>query len=381
MAAKTKAAKKTNSKAATKPPSVDFKVIAAAIKAKVSKSVKRKNVCDIDLGVNLRANSFTSTGLALLDLALNGGIPDAAITHIWGDSSVGKTAIGLRIAAQFQAKHPDGFVFYGDNERALASAFPKLMGVDLDRVFFVVPETAELTMLAMEEAIRQLSAKLGHSRILLIWDSLASAVTESELAAGYGSKIPGELARCMSKGLKKLRPTVVEYGVPLVILNQCRNSIGQTFGDPSHPCGGNAPIFYSDLSVRLRKIEEFRVENTVKGKTVKGDPYGIKIMAKVDKSRVGVPGRTARFRFYYANGIMSDVEEMYDALIRYRLADYSGGVKLLDLTRCDLATGNRAWQPPVCSSKEEFVNILYTNPGLYQELLRQLHVSMNPMVV
>lgn len=343
----------------------DFKTVLSTIEKAVAKDRGKKTHGSIEMcsGVALAANKFFTLGLPLFELAVNGGIPFARITHVWGESSVGKTMVGLHAAAKFQALYPEGVVFYIDSERALSGEFPRIMGVDMSRVIFVVPDTAELCMLAIEHGIIQLYA-YGYKHILVVWDSVAATITDSEDEGGYDSKRPSELARTLSRGIKKLRPVVVRYNVPLVVLNQCRSKIGVTFGAKTGPCGGKALIFYSDLSLQLRRIENFRVSKDA-------DPHGMLVQVSVDKSRVGLPHRRARFHMYYGSGLLIDLPETYDALKRYGLAGKGGaGIKIF--AGFDEAA-NASWLE--YRSNADFQRALLDDPILYQNLLVQLKAA------
>lgn len=56
------------------------------------------------------------TGIFLLDMALNGGVPEGCATQFFGWESAGKTTIAARVAAAAQVKYPDKKVLFADFE-------------------------------------------------------------------------------------------------------------------------------------------------------------------------------------------------------------------------------------------------------------------------
>jgi recombination protein RecA len=286
--------------------------------AALYKAIGKKTGVNVYLAVDMAPAQWLSTGMPLVDLALGGGIPRGRITHIWGDSSTGKSAIGLWLVKQQQSVFPNSAIFYVDTEKALGLPFVSKLGVNPATLGIGDPKTVEETFDFVQASIElAISAGVPGEQILVIWDSLAATVTAIEEASDHEDKVrPGTLAASISRGLKKIRPTVVSSGASFVILNQCRTNIGVMYGEKTQPCGGLATKFYSDLSVRTSAMTKFKHGENM---------YGIKVGLKVDKSRVGVNmGRKTRFHIYFVAGVLTDLPEFYDELKIYGLARNSG---------------------------------------------------------
>jgi len=343
MAARKKAAKKSTGATAPVDP------------AKVAKRLGKIGGM-ASLAIQLRPAGFLSTGMRTVDLALSGGLPKQRVSHGWGDSSTGKTALGLWMARRHLLENPEGLVIILDTERALSGDFAGLMmqGVDMGRVIVLEPNTAEECF----EMIETACAEYNGIEILIIWDSVAATLAKAEAEDSYDSKTPAQFARTMSRGIKKIRPIVTASTATVLVLNQNRERIGgMVFGDPKKPCGGNALTFHTDLSFRLYRTLFLRPKPGA-------DPFGIQVRLKIDKTRVGLPARECKFRMYFTLGVMSDLEEVYDMAKRYGLAEKAGsGVAV-----CDVQYG----------SKREFALALKDDPMLFDTILLNIRAAMFP---
>ena len=345
---RSKPATKKQGRAANQAPGLDL--------GRVYKAIKKSAGCAAIAGMQMTDVAWVSTGLPLLDLALGGGLPLGRIVHIWGGSGEGKTCLGLWLTAQIQRQDPSAVVLYLDSERALSCAFVRLLGVDVSRLVVVEPATAEEAFQAMETGIAEMRKAVGNDKLLfVVWDSVAASPSKAIQGGDYDNQQPGRHAAAMSIGLKKLRPVVYNHRATLLMLNQQRMSVGVTFGTPKHPTGGQAVIFFSDVSICLALRERYKI-------TTDADPYGIRVEAKVEKNRVGVPYRRASFRIYFHSGLVTDTPEVYPTLRRYGLAGSAGGtIRALGGTY---------------PSKDAFAQALLADPALLTKALDQLRKAM-----
>ena len=324
--------------------------------AALYRSVAKKSGADVVLGVDMAPTAWLSTGMPLVDLAFGGGIPRGRITHVWGDSVTGKSALGLWLIAQQQKAFPSSAICVLDTEKALALPFMESMGVNASKLAVFDPRTVEDTFKCAEEFVTQAVALgIPGEQILVIWDSLAATLPTNEADGDYDDpRRPGSLAASISLGLKKIRPIMVNSGAVFLVLNQCRSKIGVMFGAKTGPCGGLSPKFYADLSVRATGMATFK----------HGDnPYGLKIGLTVEKSRVGInAGRKARYHCYFIAGILTDLPEFYDALKLYGLARNSGA---------KIIVGEREF-----SNKADFLDVLGNDPPYRQTLVDAISAQM-----
>lgn len=305
-----------------------------------------------------------STGLPLLDLYIGGGLPLGRMTQIWGDSATGKSAIALWLIRTFLMQFPDALVAVIDSEHGMSGEFTASFGVDMSRLIILEPETTEDAFQAIEDFI-QLNApyaKQTGQPILVIWDSLTATATEAAKKAGYEGKQPGRLAAATSQGWPLLRSHVHRTPTALVVINQGRMDVGKSFGDPMKATGGKATRFYMDLSLRLYHVAKLKAHKDA-------DPYGVRVKATIDKSRVCFPFLSTHMNIYYTAGVISDAQEVYDTLKRYNLASAdAAGVKL-------------KWEgkdAPTHGTKDDFAQKIAMDLVFREQVFTELKKALTP---
>lgn len=305
-----------------------------------------------------------STGLPLLDLYLGGGIPISRMTQIWGDSATGKSAIALWLIRTFLMLYPEALVAVVDSEGGMSGEFTRSFGVDMDRLLILDPETVEDAFQAIQDFIELNTpyAEQTGQPVLVIWDSLTATATAAAKKAGYEGKQPGRLAAATSQGWPLLRSHVHRTPTALVVINQGRMDVGRTFGDPMKATGGKATRYYMDLSLRLYHVAKLKAHKDA-------DPYGVRVKATIDKSRVCFPFLSTHMNIYYTAGVISDTAEVYDALKRYNLASAdAAGVKL-------------KWEgkdAPTHGTKDEFAQKIAMDLAFREEVFNELGKALRP---
>jgi len=247
------------------------------------------------------------TGAITLDIAIGiGGVPRGRVVEIYGPESSGKTTLTLSIISQ--AQKAGGICSIIDVEHALDPSYAKILGVDLEKLYVSQPDSGDQALEILETLVRSCTMDV------IVVDSVAALVPQSEIDGQMGDAVMGAQARLMSQALRKLTPLVNRSQTCVIFINQIRHKIGTMFGSPETTAGGNALKFYSSLRLDIRKTE-----NLKKGENF----YGSHVKVKIVKNKVAPPFKVAEFDIYYAKGINKETC-LLDAAVQYEVIKRSG---------------------------------------------------------
>lgn len=283
-----------------------------------------------------------SSGSLGVDIALGiGGFPKGRVIEIFGPESSGKTTLAIHAIAE--AQKSGGIAAFIDAEHAFDRFYAKKLGIDVENLLISQPDNGEQ---ALEIADHLISS--GAVDIIVI-DSVAALTPKAEIDGEMGESKMGLQARLMSQALRKLTSTINKTGTCCIFINQLREKIGLTFGNPETTTGGNALKFYASVRVDIRRLAAIKDGDEV---------LGNKARVKIVKNKMAPPFKKAEFDIIYGEGI-SKIGEIIDLGVEFEIIKKAGSWFSYGETK--LGQG-----------RETLRNLLIDNPELTAELKEKI---------
>lgn len=273
-----------------------------------------------------------------MDYPLFGGLPLGRICVYSGKAHSGKTTAAFAELAAYQRAFPNKMCVFVDAEQSCDLEFQCLMNnVNPDKLYLMQPDVGMSGEQILASVLKlQLEADdIG----LIVLDSIPALVTAQNLKNDFEKDTgkQGTIAKPLHKWCGEMLPSLRSKGNILILINQVRIKDVMRNGAPiySEP-GGDAPKFYSSVSVRFGTRKFMKGDDEVSGENNGEGADGFKLIFNITKNKTAPCNRGGGFITYrYETGM----DETYDLL---QIATTFGFIKRLN-TRTyalvDLDTG------------------------------------------
>ena len=278
-------------------------------------------------------------GIPTLDIILGGGLYTGKIYEVMGWESSGKSTMALEASKAFskywiEQGDKNFLVLWIETESAMDKLRALYMGCDLTNFLFFEAETTEAGFNIMETWLKKCQEKGFH--LLIIWDTIAAAPTEAEIAEPKKSKGDkdeektaqqyqgglAEKARIIRYNLRKLTQPLAQTDSIMFVVNQLYHVPQQKKfqgGETERSPGGEG--FHFHASVRMKTTKKEDLNKTAPD----GQQYSEGILTEVftHKNKLTLPKQRALIVLKGETGF-----DKFETLVRYlrtaKLIDMSG---------------------------------------------------------
>lgn len=263
------------------------------------------------------------TGVLTLDLCLGGGWTISSAGMLYGEKSSGKSTLALQSIAAMQRRNDQAVGAWLDIEGTLDKAWARKLGVDLDRLVVVEPETGEHAVDLADAMLRSREVSC------VVTDSIAMLVPMKELDESAEQETMALQARLVGKYIRKTNNAILRERQrghePLLIhINQFRMKVGLVFGDPRILPGGKALEFSTTQQVEAKNKEHL-------GKDDDGNDIVLynEHNFKITKNKGGGPMKEGAFKLIRGQGKKgTEVIDLPEAWIDQAKTVYKHGAQV-----------------------------------------------------
>lgn len=257
---------------------------------------------------------FIPTGCTTLDCVIGGGWALGRISNIVGDKATGKTLLAMEACSNFIKDYPEGKIWYVESESAFEPEYAKALGLDVNKINFIQDiYTVEDFFKTLESAIKSLNK--GEPGFFVL-DSLDALSDDAEIERDIDSpSYAMNKQKKLSELFRRLNNLMGKSGIHLQIISQVRHKIGMAFGRKFDRSGGKSLDFYASQVIYLSHTGQIMKTINTRKRAV-----GVKIKAKCDKNKVGLPFRDCEFQIEFGYGI-DDVTASLNWLLEVKMLD------------------------------------------------------------
>lgn len=270
-------------------------------------------------GTIMRASDYPdlprlSTGIIGLDMIFGGGLPRGRLAIYAGNESTAKTASALHTIAEAQklcvhcmSEIEDGVcpecgekntephkAVFVDIEGTFDPVWAKNIGVNLDDLLVTQPGYSEEAVDLVEALIRT-----GEVDVLAV-DSIAMMTPTEEIEKSAEKQIMGTHAKLNNRMFRSIQAALNSLGMKterkpvVIVINQVREDIGTSFGNPIVLPGGKGQKFSASIIAKFYAASS----NVIYEKGGQKNAVGQRVRVKTTKNKTYPPHKEGYFDLY-----------------------------------------------------------------------------------
>jgi len=228
--------------------------------------------------------------------------------EFYGKESSGKTTFAKKVVAEYQRQ---GKICVWIVSESFHEDWAKKMGVDTDKLLKYYPKS-------VEDACDKILEIIPHVDLIVL-DSVASIIAESEIEKSMSEKSRAPQASAYSQFCRKLYKKMAHETTTLIFINQIRIVMGKLYGNPEDTPCGKALKFMYDTRIEFRAGKPIKVR--IKGKDV---AIGVETNLQGYKNKLGVAKRRAIVDFYYEDGRIDNNKSLFFGGLKYGIIELAG---------------------------------------------------------
>ena len=276
-----------------------------------------------------------------------GGIPRGYITEIYGLEHSGKSTTLIESIANAQKMGLT--VIYVDVEHRFYKKYAKQLGVDLENLIIIHPETAEQGLDLLTKII-----ELGSAQYYIV-DSVAALLPAVENEGAMGNSNMGVRAKLVSQFIRKVTHYLYIHKSALVMVNRPKETIGKFYGPQEYTSGGRDLKNAASIRIEVKKGQVKYTDSTKK------EPYSQEMKFTIKKNTFGKPYKKTIANLIMGKGI-DQLTEVIDGAIHFGFITQKGSQYYI---------GEDSFK-----GKEKLTAYLVEQPDKIEELKKEIYQTL-----
>lgn len=328
-----------------------------------------------------------------LNYMLYGGLPRGRIIEFAGEENGGKTTTALDICKNAQILFNEEFetelsnttdakkkaylesrgpkkVFYADCENTLDEDWAMKLGVDVDDMYIIKPQTQ-----SAEDIFQMLLDAIETDEVgLVIIDSLGVMLSKQAYEKDMTEKTYGGISMPLTLFSKKATLSCKKYDCTIIGINQMRDDMNSMYGGKT-TTGGKG--WKHNCSVRLMFAKgDYIDDNGNKLNRSCEEPKGNKVLVSIAKTKVDKPDRkTGFYTLMYDYGI-DEIADLVEVAMKYGIINKSGAwFNFVDIETGEIVTDESGKEIKI-QGLPNVIEFIKNDEVMLDELREQINIQM-----